>query len=123
MGGRNLADGSSVVRCFVGAHISGLSPNTGAHDTVAVYFFAHYFFSSLTAHTSALMPIMLGVDWRCPALRPEKLRWDSRLDGLDGVISPYAPGPRFRITTAATSSPPNSAQWHHYGIIFPRHCC
>jgi len=30
---------------FVGAHISGLSPNTVLTILVAVYFFAHYFFS------------------------------------------------------------------------------
>ena len=46
---------------FVGAHLNGLPPATVLVAIVAVYFFSHYFFSSLTAHTSAMMPIMLGV--------------------------------------------------------------
>lgn len=78
---------------FVAAHIGGFPPTVALAILVAVYFFAHYFFSSLTAHTTAMMPIVLGVGINLPGLRPEKLAMALALTtGIMGVISPYATG-------------------------------
>jgi L-tartrate/succinate antiporter len=48
----------------VAAHMSGLSPTFTIIALVTVYFFSHYMFASLTAHTSAMMPVMLAVGER-----------------------------------------------------------
>ncbi len=78
---------------YVGSHVSGLPPVTVLMVLITVYFFSHYFFSSLTAHTTAMMPIMLGVGMAVPGLAPEKLALGLALTtGLMGVISPYATG-------------------------------
>jgi L-tartrate/succinate antiporter len=58
---------------FVAAHVTGFTPATILVILVVVYFFSHYFFSSLTAHTSTMMPIMLGVGLAVPGLALEKV--------------------------------------------------
>ena len=76
-----------------GSHMGGLSPTLVIVALVSIYFFSHYFFSSLTAHTTAMMPIMLGVGLGIPGLPPEKLAIGLALTtGIMGVISPYATG-------------------------------
>jgi citrate:succinate antiporter len=41
--------------------MGGLSPTFTIFALVTVYFCSHYMFASLTAHTSAMMPVMLAV--------------------------------------------------------------
>jgi len=78
---------------YVAAHMGGLPPTVVIISLMTVYFFSHYFFSSLTAHTTAMMPIMLGVGLGIPGLPPEKLAMGLALTtGIMGVISPYATG-------------------------------
>lgn len=78
---------------FVASHISGFDPTVALALLVSIYFFSHYFFSSLTAHTSAMMPIVLGVGLSLPGLSPEKLSMGIAMTtGIMGVISPYATG-------------------------------
>lgn len=78
---------------FVAGHLTGLSPNAVLMALVAIYFFAHYFFSSLTAHTTAMMPVLLAVGLGVPGLPPEKLAMGLAMTtGLMGVVSPYATG-------------------------------
>ena len=78
---------------FVAAHMTGLPPMVVIAGLITVYFFSHYFFSSLTAHTTAMMPIMLGVGLGIPGLAPEQLAIGLALTtGIMGVISPYATG-------------------------------
>ena len=59
-----------------------------------VYFVVHYMFASLTAHTTALLPVLLTAAIAVPEM-PVKLI--SLLFcytlGLMGIISPYATGP------------------------------
>jgi len=94
-----MADGLARVgfikwfAALVAAHMGGLSPTMVLVALVSIYFFSHYFFSSLTAHTTAMMPIMLGVGLGIPGLPPEKLAVALALTtGIMGVISPYATG-------------------------------
>jgi di/tricarboxylate transporter len=78
---------------FVAAHVSGYPPGVVLVILVTVYFCSHYFFSSLTAHTSAMTPIVLTVGLSIPGMVPEKLAMSLALTtGLMGVISPYATG-------------------------------
>ncbi len=78
---------------FVGSHMGGMPPAMVLVVLITVYFYSHYFFSSLTAHTTAMMPIMLGVGLSVPGLEPAKLAMALALTtGLMGVLTPYATG-------------------------------
>ena len=61
---------------------------------VSLFFWIHYFFSSLTSHTAAVLPIVLAVGAGMPGVPqlPLALLCVYSL-GLMGVISPYATGP------------------------------
>jgi L-tartrate/succinate antiporter len=61
---------------------------------VAVFFLMHYMFASLTAHTAAVLPVLLAIGAAIPGLplRPYALLLCYSL-GLMGVITPYATGP------------------------------
>jgi len=75
-------------------YVSGYSPTITIMALVAIYFFAHYMFASLTAHTTALMPVMLGVGKAVPGLPLDKLGLALAMTtGIMGVITPYATGP------------------------------
>jgi L-tartrate/succinate antiporter len=60
---------------------------------VLLFFVAHYMFASLTAHTTALLPVFLAVVAASPDLpvRPLSLLLCYAL-GLMGVLTPYATG-------------------------------
>jgi L-tartrate/succinate antiporter len=76
------------------AHLGGLSPTVTILALVTVYFFSHYMFASLTAHTSAMMPVMLAVGLGIPGVPADKLALALALTtGIMGVITPYATGP------------------------------
>lgn len=79
---------------FVAAHLNGFSPNVAMMLLVVVFYLAHYLFASSTAHTTALLPVMLaagmgvsGIDLQAFAL----LLGTSL--GLMGIITPYGTGP------------------------------
>jgi L-tartrate/succinate antiporter len=78
----------------VAAQMGGLSPTIAILSLTSVYFFAHYIFASLTAHTTALLPVMLAVGAAVPGLPVDKLAISLALTtGIMGVITPYATGP------------------------------
>ena len=105
---------------FVGLSVGHLPPGTVLVILITVYFFSHYFFSSLTAHTSAMMPIMLGVGLAVPGMAPEKLALGLALTtGLMGVISPYATGAALPYYNSGYIT--SAAFWRNgtiYGIVF-----
>ncbi len=88
---------TSFVKWFAdsfAAHLGGLSPNLALVTLVSVYFFAHYMFASLMAHTTALLPVMLAVGAGIPGMPVDKLALALALTtGIMGVITPYATGP------------------------------
>ena len=61
---------------------------------VALFFFLHYMFASLTAHTTALLPVILAAAIVVPgmAVKPLVLLLAYTL-GLMGILTPYATGP------------------------------
>lgn len=105
---------------FVASHIGGFPPMLVIVALVTIYFFSHYFFSSLTAHTTAMMPIMLGVGIGIPGLDHEKLAVGLALTtGIMGVISPYATGAALPYYNSGYIK--SSEFWRNgtvYGIIF-----
>jgi L-tartrate/succinate antiporter len=58
------------------------------------FYFLHYFFASITAHVSAVLPVFLGIAMKIPGVSP--LRWALVLGytiGLMGILTPYGAGP------------------------------
>jgi L-tartrate/succinate antiporter len=74
--------------------MSGMSPLVIMTILVVFFFFVHYLFASLTAHTTAVLPVLLGVAVTIPGipLLPYSLLLAYSL-GVMGIISPYATGP------------------------------
>jgi L-tartrate/succinate antiporter len=61
---------------------------------VALFFFAHYLFASLVAHTTALLPVVLAAAMGLPGLPlPRLTLLLCYAIGLMGVLHPYATGP------------------------------
>jgi L-tartrate/succinate antiporter len=94
-----LADGLNRVgflRWFAAGTVGALGPLPVVVKLVAIvlaFFLAHYMFASLTAHTTALLPVFLAVVAESPELpvRPLSLLLCYTL-GLMGVLTPYATG-------------------------------
>ncbi len=77
------------------APLKGMDPTMIMVFLVALFFFIHYFFASLSAHTSAVLPLVLGVGLKLlptTMILPFALLCVYSL-GLMGIISPYATGP------------------------------
>lgn len=95
-----MADGLNRVgflKWFAGgaaAALSGYAVMTIVIALTIVYFVVHYMFASLTAHTTALLPVLLTAAIAVPDM-PVKLiaLLFCYTLGLMGIISPYATGP------------------------------
>lgn len=76
-------------------YLSGLSPTMLMISMIVLFFLLHYFFASLTAHTTALLPIFIVIASKLIA--PEQLMTFMILltssIGLMGIITPYGTGP------------------------------
>jgi len=71
-----------------------LSPATAMVLLVALFFWIHYFFSSITSHTAAVLPVVLAVGTGIAGVPVPTLTLLCVYSlGLMGVISPYATGP------------------------------
>jgi L-tartrate/succinate antiporter len=117
-----LADGlsrSGFVKWFAefaAAHVGGYSPTLILVLLVAVYFFSHYMFASLTAHTTAMMPMMLAAGMGIPGLSAPTLAMALALTtGIMGVITPYATGPGLAYYNSGYVPP---ADFWRLGTIF-----
>ena len=94
-----LAEGLNRVgflRWFATGTVGALAPVPVVAKSIAIvltFFVAHYMFASLTAHTTALLPVFLAVVAASPDLpvRPLSLLLCYTL-GLMGVLTPYATG-------------------------------
>jgi citrate:succinate antiporter/L-tartrate/succinate antiporter len=95
-----LADGLSRVG-FVGwlargaaARLAGIPPLAVMAALVAFFFLVHYLFASLTAHTAAVLPVVLATGMAVPGLPVDVFALLLAYSlGLMGVLSPYATGP------------------------------
>lgn len=81
---RWLAEGAA-------GQLTELPPMAMVLALVAIYFFAHYLFASITAHVTAMMPIMLAVGAAIPGVPLFGFAMLLALShGLMGVLTPYA---------------------------------
>jgi len=95
-----LADGLNrvgFVKWFadmVGAYMTGFSPFTAMVLLVLVFYFTHYLFASITAHVTALLPVMLAVGASIPGINmPEFALLLCLTLGIMGILTPFATGP------------------------------
>jgi anion transporter len=72
----------------------GMSSTMAVILLVALFFWIHYFFSSITSHAAAVLPVVLAVAKGIPGIpMPTVTLLCLYSLGLMGVISPYATGP------------------------------
>jgi L-tartrate/succinate antiporter len=95
-----LADGLArvgFVKWFaetIGAQMTGVSPTVAMLALVAVFFFTHYLFASITAHVTAMLPVMLAVGLGIPEMPMQTFALLLALTlGIMGILTPYATGP------------------------------
>ena len=95
-----LADGlarTGFVKWFasgVAGQITGFSPTAAMIVLVLVFFFGHYLFASITAHVTAMLPVMLAVGAGIPGINMAQFSLLLCLTlGIMGIITPYATGP------------------------------
>mgnify|MGYP003453045169 CR=1 FL=1 len=77
------------------SYLSSLTPTLLMISMIVFFFILHYFFASLTAHTTALLPIFVVI--AAKLIAPEQLMTFMILltstIGLMGIITPYGTGP------------------------------
>jgi L-tartrate/succinate antiporter len=95
-----LADGLNrvgFVKWFadsVAAHMSGFSPFAAMILLVLLFYFTHYLFASITAHVTALLPVMLAVGATIPGMNIAQYSLLLCLTlGIMGILTPFATGP------------------------------
>jgi L-tartrate/succinate antiporter len=95
-----LADGLNKVGFvqwfaeLVASHMGGYSPTMAMVTLVLVFFFTHYLFASITAHVTALLPVMLAVGATVPGIDMAQFALMLCLTlGIMGILTPYATGP------------------------------
>lgn len=78
----------------IGAHMTGLSPLGAMIVLTLVFFFLHYMFASITAHVTALLPVMLAVGSAIPGINMTNFAMLlCGTLGIMGILTPYATGP------------------------------
>ena len=95
-----LADGLSrvgFVKWFaesVAGQLSGVSPTMAVAALLLINFFGHYLFASVTAHVTAMIPVLLAVASTIPGVNMHTLALGLCLQlGIMGILTPYATGP------------------------------
>ncbi len=99
------------------SYLSGMSPTMLMLSMIVLFFLLHYFFASLTAHTTALLPIfiVIAVKLISPEQLPTFMILLSSAIGLMGIITPYGTGPSPLWYGAGYIS---QGRWWALGAIF-----
>jgi L-tartrate/succinate antiporter len=111
--------GTGFVRWFAegaAGGMAGMPPLLIVILLTTTYFFTHYLFASITAHVTAMMPIMLSVGANIPGLPLTQFALLLALThGFMGVLTPYATtsGPVYLGSGYITS-----AEFWRLGAIF-----
>jgi citrate:succinate antiporter/L-tartrate/succinate antiporter len=75
------------------APLVGVDPLVAMFALVALFFWSHYLFASITAHAAAVLPVVLAIGHEIPGVPGVPLAMLCIYSlGLMGVISPYATG-------------------------------
>ncbi len=78
----------------IGGHMTGLSPLTAMVVLTLLFYFIHYMFASVTAHVTAVLPVMLAVGSAVPGIDlPQFAMMLCGTLGIMGILTPYATGP------------------------------
>ena len=78
----------------IAIYLGQFSPTVAVIGLVAAFFLSHYMFASLTAHTVAVLPVVLAAGAAVPGVPVRTLALLLCYSlGLMGVITPYATGP------------------------------
>jgi L-tartrate/succinate antiporter len=74
--------------------VAGYSPLVVMLALVLTFYFSHYLFASITAHVTAMLPVMLAVGATIPGLDMAQFALLLCLTlGIMGMLTPYATGP------------------------------
>ena len=96
--------------------LASMAPMTAMIMLVALFFWIHYFFSSITSHTAAVLPVVLAVGAAMPGMSVPTLTLLCVYSlGIMGVISPYATGP---APIYFSSGYIGRSQFWKFGLIF-----
>jgi len=95
-----LADGLNrvgFVKWFadsIAGQMGGFSPFVAMVALVLVFYATHYLFASITAHVTAMLPVMLAVGSAIPGMNMPQFALLLCLTlGIMGILTPYATGP------------------------------
>lgn len=95
-----LAEGLSrvgFVKWFaegVATYMSGFTPVSAILLLPAINFFSHYMFASVTAHVTAMLPVLLAAGSAIPGMNMHRPAQLLCLEfGIMGIITPYGTGP------------------------------
>lgn len=99
------------------ASLTGLSPTMLMIAMLTLFFLLHYFFASVTAHVTALVPVfvVIAVKFIAPEQLPAFMIILSGSLGIMGIITPYGTGPSPIWYGAGYIS---QARWWALGAIF-----
>jgi L-tartrate/succinate antiporter len=76
------------------SHLAGSSTAIVLFGLLAFFYFSHYFFASLTAHTTAIMPVLLATGAAVPGIDMKLLGMMLAGSlGIMGILTPYGTGP------------------------------
>ena len=74
--------------------LGGVSPTVAVAALLFINFFGHYLFASVTAHVTAMIPVLIAVASTVPGINMETLALALCLQlGIMGIITPFATGP------------------------------
>ena len=117
-----LAEGLSrvgFVKWFadlIGGEVHAMSPQVAMIALVAVFFLLHYLFASVTAHVTALLPVMLAVGMSIPGIDVSQFTLLLVLSlGIMGIITPFGTGPS---PVYYGSGYITSGEWWRLGALF-----
>ena len=95
-----LADGLTrvgFIKWFAEAvanYMTGFTPMSAILMLMVINFFSHYMFASITAHVTAMLPVLLAVGSTIPEMNMGHLAQLLCLQlGIMGIITPYGTGP------------------------------
>ena len=95
-----LADGLTrvgFIKWFaeaVASHMTGFTPMSAILMLMVINFFSHYMFASITAHVTAMLPVLLAVGSTIADMNVGHLAQLLCLQlGIMGIITPYGTGP------------------------------
>ncbi|MFM2483687.1 anion permease [Celerinatantimonas yamalensis] len=79
---------------LVGSQIGGMNPTMAMLVLALIFYLLHYLFASVTAHTTALLPVILAAASGIPGLNMHMFIFLLMpMLGLMGIITPYGTGP------------------------------